>query len=620
MSYKKRFLTYLLIFFTIFLLFLAFFSSTSFGENENPRFLDFIYIEPNTKGSSGGHSAIRLGEDVYHFQHFPSGFFLLVHDKWRSFKKAYNDLDNRALYINRVDIPDFYYKSLKGFFRKRFLIQEQHLANLASLKKELDFFTLYPSDGNEWPFKGAGLFDEQGKQDLVKFHLNERSELQQAMLQTFSVLKSLDPQVFSYSEGNISFSDSRMPYIINSFSEKYLGYLHKYYALKFILDRRAVDRDVIFLNLADKGMSCFRLSSTALPVLKKYLKQLKLTVMGLAKSNRSDCGWAIMVAYARMQALALSLKEGKMFFLDPFSDKADFVTDRAGSDMDVIKIIYKRQLRSFKDLLRSVFKSGEIDELSYNSLENSAAHLWETRSYMLNIRNVVRIQNNVMVPEKKQFLPLRLPDIPGTKLFLMRKKAEKIWLNYRDRLKDEYGYSLVSQNCVTQLLLTVYRAFKDKKEVEDVLGRYIEPYSGLMFVPSFFDLEIFSSFNVSQRIELPSLRSRVMKKEYQSVDTPFLVYLRESNTLTSSLYSKYGEEKGFLLFSDDIFWLRPFYGALNLGYSAIYTGAGIFKLPFDSGDMVLEGLTGFTFSVPEIFFINIRKGSFSVIVDEWSDL
>ena len=42
--------------------------------------LDYLYIEANEGGSSGGHVALGIGDDVYHFQHDTGGVLALRRD------------------------------------------------------------------------------------------------------------------------------------------------------------------------------------------------------------------------------------------------------------------------------------------------------------------------------------------------------------------------------------------------------------------------------------------------------------------------------------------------------------------------------------------------------------
>jgi hypothetical protein len=50
------------------------------------RVVDYLYIEANEGGSSGGHSAIRFGDETYHFQHKSPGVLRLRRDDWQHFR------------------------------------------------------------------------------------------------------------------------------------------------------------------------------------------------------------------------------------------------------------------------------------------------------------------------------------------------------------------------------------------------------------------------------------------------------------------------------------------------------------------------------------------------------
>ena len=68
--------------------------------------ISFIYLAANTGGSAGGHSALRIGDRVFHYQ-AGSDMLLLVHrDPWSYFHKRYSLLDNRRMTLVRLDLDD----------------------------------------------------------------------------------------------------------------------------------------------------------------------------------------------------------------------------------------------------------------------------------------------------------------------------------------------------------------------------------------------------------------------------------------------------------------------------------------------------------------------------------
>jgi hypothetical protein len=68
---------------------------------------------------------------------------------------------------------------------------------------------------------------------------------------------------------------------------------------------------------------------------------------------------------------------------------------------------------------------------------------------------------------------------------------------------------------------------------------------------------------------------------------------------------------------DCLYLRRPLYGIANLAVGIGGTLAGIAWLPVDHGATLRAGLNGALFSVPELAFINIRKGSFAFAPRHW---
>ena len=89
-----------------------------------------------------------------------------------------------------------------------------------------------------------------------------------------------------------------------------------------------------------------------------------------------------------------------------------------------------------------------------------------------------------------------------------------------------------------------------------------------------------------------------------------VVLARESNTLTSTLYEPPPDDSAFLFFTDDAVAARPLLGAINVMAGLGVAAAGIATLPVDGGARLTSGLRGALFSLPELVFFNIRKGSF----------
>jgi len=91
-----------------------------------------------------------------------------------------------------------------------------------------------------------------------------------------------------------------------------------------------------------------------------------------------------------------------------------------------------------------------------------------------------------------------------------------------------------------------------------------------------------------------------------------VVALRESNTLTSTVYESNRQDSFFLFFTDAL-PVRPLLGAANLAAGLGASAAGLALLPFDGGYALLSGVKGALFSLPELAFVNLRKGTFDYV-------
>lgn len=89
-----------------------------------------------------------------------------------------------------------------------------------------------------------------------------------------------------------------------------------------------------------------------------------------------------------------------------------------------------------------------------------------------------------------------------------------------------------------------------------------------------------------------------------------MVWLKESNTLSSTLYQWREQDTAFLFFTDDLMGLRPILGGLNVLSGGLYGLVGLLSLPLDGGTRLGQALEGLLYSLPELLFINLRKGSY----------
>jgi hypothetical protein len=131
----------------------------------------------------------------------------------------------------------------------------------------------------------------------------------------------------------------------------------------------------------------------------------------------------------------------------------------------------------------------------------------------------------------------------------------------------------------------------------------------LNFVPRISALVVGDTYSVAEQLRLASYRDRRLA-DMRRDENAMWVFLRESNVVTSTLYRVQPQDSIFLFFTDDLVVPRPLFGAANLLTGLAASAVGLAMWPLDGGETLWAGLRGALFSLPELVFHNIRKGSF----------
>jgi hypothetical protein len=99
-------------------------------------------------------------------------------------------------------------------------------------------------------------------------------------------------------------------------------------------------------------------------------------------------------------------------------------------------------------------------------------------------------------------------------------------------------------------------------------------------------------------------------------DPGLLRRFAEATTLGSSIYEPRLRDSTFLFFTDDVMLRRPLLGLANLGYAAGSSVVGLLAAPFDGAARLRAAGAGVWYSLPELAFFNIRKGTFEYVPAE----
>ena len=88
-------------------------------------------------------------------------------------------------------------------------------------------------------------------------------------------------------------------------------------------------------------------------------------------------------------------------------------------------------------------------------------------------------------------------------------------------------------------------------------------------------------YGVSEVSRILSYRRAGLARLY-GAENPLRVFLRESNTITSTLYQRNSRDSAFLFFTDDLVLTRPVFGAVNL-ITGMAASVGEMSSSADSG-------------------------------------
>ncbi len=370
---------------------------------------------------------------------------------------------------------------------------------------------------------------------------------------------------------------------------------------------------------------------------------LAASLVRLVRSDRPDWGSALMVGLARLAALEKTRQSGSWVFLEVFEvDSPRLARDRLAKQPGLGQALLREGRADFERARSHLLLRHEIDpgfhEIAFAELEASGNRLVEALRAAHEGRDL-RLWRGRQPPARAAgvrdlVVPARLQEGLNERLAVASNRETE----YAARLQRLYGYQLLTRNCVTEIFREIDLAFAQAPGVttrsglaaitraepgtdaavrdESIrrLGGHVE-MTGLRFIPAVSADAVASTYTVSERIAIPSYRQARLARLYR--DEPSLrVFLRESNTLTSTLYNRNTEDSYFLFFTDDTIVARPLFGMLNVATGLGATLAGVATLPFDRGKTLWAGLKGMVFSLPELVFFNIRKGSFDYIEDD----
>ena len=557
--------------------------------------LDFIYVNANTGEAAGGHAAVRMESTVFHYQFFPEGEFLLVRDSWSHFRYVYNELNNRSIFIARLALAPGVYNRVRNHFTGLLIEQQQNLDQLRNAEDQLSLTEQLARGSDQVELPVVGLFEKNRAGNPLM------AGLQQMVVQQLGTAEyAVRPDQLQQDLAACLTQPGTDDWPSRAAKIKRLLLEREFFRL--VQQQAFLSRDAV-VTLATAP----DLSPDEKIILAQYRKKLAESISDLLLSTRPGRTEALLLQAARYLVVSRSLAAGRLLTLDPFSSTALSVPIEPG---DNLQGLCSQLLQDSIGARKNFFQESTHLDIAYAMLETARGRLHEVKK-AIHTGQPVRVEPGILLPDRRGRVSVqRLPRNPSL-LHRGVSAAARVRDRLRQHLEKQYNYKLIRHNCATELIRAVDTSFPNPETGYRELGGWLEPDNNLNFIPHQLYRQVNSHFPVMETDRLPSRRLRNLAALYTNGEN-LSVWLRESNTLSSTLYAPRIQDTPFLFFTDNSLVLRPVYGLANLCWAAIHGTVGIISLPVDGGERLHQGLRGMFYSLPELVFNNIRKGTYGV--------
>jgi hypothetical protein len=557
-----------------------------------PAAIDVVHVTANTGVAAGGHIAIRAGEHVFHWEVHEDRWLLLTRDQWEIFRLRYGTLENRAMRAVPLDLSPDESERMRGTLLGFWSRQHGDMSRLEALGLAAEWEAHLA--GAEPPsLAGAGFFAADAPGD--PFALELRAAVHEARgpdaLRT--ARDALEAKLLA-PEGEEPLEEAA----------RSAESLHHSLLLRSALVALEEARGVAPEALVDPERLLEAnptLSREERSRLSDYAAALEASVVRLLDSRRPDRGRPLLLAAARYQAVRRSLDEDRLLLLDAVPDARVVLDEEAvARHRDVVVELSHRAARGWRTA-RAAALGEPLDEFGYNGLEEAATGVYEMTAALREGRSIRARPVGRLVPGRPGAVDALAPDDPAPHSARAIVAAENREA-YRSALAERYAYDLVVHNCATEIDALIAAALPDAG------GR------SLAFIPAALAQQLEWSEAGDASVEIPSHRQQRAAELAEAEG--WRARLRESNTLTTTIYEGSVWDDHFLFFSDGRVWVRPALGTANLVYGFGHATFGLVTAPFDRGERVWGGLRGMFYSVPELFFFSIRKGRYNLVPED----
>jgi hypothetical protein len=612
----------------------------------------YVSMGSNEGVATGGHSGIRLGGLVFHFERQTGGLLRMRREDFESVRHRYSALENRTMVVRSVSVTPETYRLIHEEFTLRYAVQEQHVRvhDLLRADRHLLEATLAARTGSRPPgpvvLEGVGLFLEEVELPgdgaarasvgamspaLDAFRRRVADALGDGFLagERARIARDLDALRPDADETLLTLAVDRPPVSSYPLSQRYRDTVTMLAALAVVEDARPL-RDGSLVGTREMGP---RLDAGDLELIDRLALAQEASLLRLLRSSRPDRGFPLLVGMARLAALDESRRSGRWQFVDSLPADVTVIRGaRLARYPDLARGLLAEARGDFaaaRAALAAADTGGRFPEADWSTLEAAGGHFTRVLGAVFERRDLpfagaAPLPSRGAVLRQPRLAALGVDELRAS-LTAARRREER----QAEALERLYGYEVFTRNCVTEIFETIDAAFaraviaaairdgvslsraqmeeRVQSESDRRLGGHVEGAPN--FLPAAAAIAVERAWRVDDRVEIPSHRRSMLARMYEQQNV-LRVFLRESNTLTSTLYRWTHDDSTFLFFTDDALVPRPLFGALNLVTGLIAAAAGLVRIPIDGGDLTVSGLKGAFFSLPELAFLNIRKGSF----------
>ncbi|MBL8020808.1 MAG: hypothetical protein JNM27_14150 [Leptospirales bacterium] len=548
--------------------------------------LAYFYVDSNVGDSSGGHSAVRAGDFVYHYQYFPDRIFRIVRDDTDTFIRTYNQSENRSIRVTELDVTSRDEETVEDHLTRLLLIQEKHALIQAEFASDIELASAIEGSGS-LEVEGLGFFGPCNGSEPTGEKIQPRGA---PPLNLSGIEGEQIESVHTIPLPPVKIDD--FPIIAPSYASRYKARLRLTRARQLLSGKVCLDQNAFY-------ETDLPITADEVRVLKRYSAFLNNRIPRLLAGESNS--QALMLAIAREAAIAKSLEGKKWVLLDVFQENDPGIPR---DPSDPLLAILEREAHHVTIKARELFVAESGDpETAYNLVENAIGRWREIKGQGRNPATI-RFATTRLIPRGMGRTRVRAVKLPAE----FREITERNRLEHLHGMHKTFGYNLINRNCTTEILRELQKAFPAEAESRRALGGTVNPDGLLTFIPFISSHLVESNLRIAKVETILSRRRMALEAAYAKELDP-VVYARESNVLTSRLYKHRPIDTYFLMFTDDVIFPRPLYGLVNLGYAIGQTVLGIGYLPWGT-ERINSSTRGILFSMPELVFFNIRKGSF----------